>query len=72
MPAQMESFHGYALATSHKSGIFYSDVRRDAEDYGVNKDTIATWTKWLEEEGWFERLDSNLKRNPRAREPAQL
>jgi hypothetical protein len=64
MPAQMESFHRYALATSHKSGIFYSDVRRDAVDYGINKDTIATWTKWLEKGGWFERLDKRLKRNP--------
>jgi len=41
MPPQIESFHGYALATSHKSGVFYSDVRRDAEDYGINKDTVA-------------------------------
>ncbi len=64
MPPQIESFHGYALATSHKSGVFYSDVRRDAEDYGINKDTVANWTKWLAKEGWFDRLDGSLKRNP--------
>jgi hypothetical protein len=65
MPPQVESFHGYALATSRKSGVFYSDVRRDADDYGVNKDTITAWTKWLVKEGWFEPLDGKrLKRNP--------
>jgi hypothetical protein len=65
MAPQVESFHGYALATSRKSGVFYSDVRRDAEDYGVNKDAITAWTKRLVKEGWFEPLDGKrLKRNP--------
>jgi len=66
MPAQIESFHGYALATSRESGVFYSDARRDAEDFDVNKDTIIAWTHWLENQGWMDRLDKGkrLKRNP--------
>lgn len=66
MPAQIESFHGYALAASRESGVFYSDARRDAEDFDVNKDTILAWTHWLENQGWMERLDKGkrLKRNP--------
>src|SRR5258708_7570789 len=66
MPAQIESFHGYALAVSRESGIFYSDARRDAEEFGVDKNTIHTWTRWLEKRDWMVRLDKGkrLKRNP--------
>ena len=79
MPAAIESFHGYALAASRKSGIFYSDARRDAGQFvsnkpnkKVSKNTITAWTQRLDKEGWFERIDKGRKRNPVTGEYASI
>jgi hypothetical protein len=61
----VSAFHSYALAVSQQSGVFYSDARRDGRDFGVSKNTITAWTRKLERDGWFQRLDPDqrLKRN---------
>jgi hypothetical protein len=66
MPAAVNAFYEYALAVSKKSGIFFSDVRRDAWEFAVSKNTITAWTHRLEKSGWFKRVDhgKRLKRNP--------
>ena len=66
MPPDVSAFHEYALAVSHHSGIFYSNVRRDSWEFGVSKDRVSRWTKFLEQRGWFRRIDRSkrLKRNP--------
>lgn len=63
----MSAFHAYALRVSKDSGVFYSDSRRDAWEFTASKNTITKWTKRLEKEGWFRRLDMGrrLKRNKR-------
>lgn len=63
--AAVSAFHAYALAVSQRSGVFYSDTRRDGWEFGVSKNTITSWTQRLEEEGWLRRLDEGrqLKRN---------
>jgi hypothetical protein len=69
MAPAIAAFHDYARRVSEKSGIFYSDARRDAAEFGesgVSKNTINGWIHWLESSGWFKRIDrgKRLKRNP--------
>lgn len=60
--AAVSAFHAYARAVSQESGVFYSDARRDAWDFGVSKNTITSWTRRLEKEGWFRQLDESPRR----------
>ena len=52
LPAAVESYHRYALNVSRKSGVFYSDARRDAQDFGVGKNTITRWMDAMETAGF--------------------
>jgi hypothetical protein len=62
------AYHSYALAVSRGSGIFYSDDRRDAKEFGggISPRTIFGSRGRLEERGWFVRMDKGTrqKRNP--------
>src|SRR5260221_6779640 len=67
------ALHNYMIGASRKSGIFYSDDRRDAgqsdsQNSGggkVSKNSIAVWRHSLEKKGWIERIDGG----PRQRNP---
>ena len=63
MAPAVNAFYAYALSISKKSGIFYSDARRDAWEFQVNKDSVTKWTRYLESRGWLKRVD----RGPRLR-----
>ena len=56
------AYYDYALAVSHRSDVFYSDDRRDAEDFGVSNKTIWKLRTQLEKDGWFQPLDKRSKR----------
>src|SRR5258708_4200538 len=63
------AFYDYAITVSRGSGIFYSDDRRDAKEFGVDgisKNTITESRRRLERGGWFLRkhMGRRLKRNP--------
>jgi hypothetical protein len=77
MTPATESFYRYALAvsrpdltgTTKRKGIFYSDDRRDSEQFRLNRGGISTKTVYafrqeLERDGWFVRLDKG-KKQPR-------
>jgi hypothetical protein len=69
MSMAASTYYEYALAVSHKSDVFYSHDRRDAEQFGeesVSPTTILSLRSWLEGHGWFVPLDkrSKRKRNP--------
>ena len=62
-------------SASKKSGVYYSDDRRDAKFHSqksggesgkkVSKNTIAAWRHGLEKKGWIERIDGGPRhRNP--------
>jgi hypothetical protein len=59
------TYYEYALAVSHRSGVFFSHDRRDAEQFGedgVSPTTILSLRSWLEDRGWFVPLDKGSKR----------
>jgi len=63
------AYYSYALAVSRGSGIFYSDDRRDAKEFGedgISNRTIFDSRKRLEKTGWLVRRQTGrrLKRNP--------
>jgi hypothetical protein len=62
------AYYSYALAVSRGTGIFYSDDRRDAKEFGggISPRTIFGSRGRLEERGWFVRIDKGprQKRNP--------
>jgi hypothetical protein len=68
------ALHNYMTGASRKSGIFYSDDRRDAKQFKsqksgggkVSKNTVAVWRHSLERKGWIERIDGG----PRQRNPS--
>jgi len=67
------ALHNYMAGASRKSGVFYSDDRRDAGQFEspkdaakrISKNTITKWRHGLENKGWIERLD----KGPRQRNP---
>ncbi len=72
MSPAASAYHAYALAVSRASGVFYSDDRRDALEFGesekgVSNRTIFELRRFLERNGWFVRIDKGKarKRNPR-------
>ena len=56
-------FYTYVLQLTSKTGVFYTDTRRDAWEFSVDRGTIATWTKFLARRGWL-RLTSKSTRHP--------
>src|SRR5208283_182398 len=62
------AFYSYALRVSRGSrgsGVFYSDDRRDAEEFGehgVSKNTICESRGRLEDHGWFVRIGKGRRR----------
>lgn len=65
MSMAASTYYEYALVVSHKSGLFYSHDRRDAEQFGeegVSPTTILSLRSWLENHGWFVPLDKRTKR----------
>jgi hypothetical protein len=70
MSPAASAFHAYALAVSRTSGVFYSDDRRDAKEfgeYGISYRTIYGLRRFLDRAHWFVRIDkgSRIKRNPK-------
>ena len=65
MPAAVWALYEYARSVSHVKGIFFSNARRTAWELGINKNTVTSWTRELENKGWFVRQDKGkrLKRN---------
>lgn len=63
------AYYFYALTVSKASGVFYSDDRRDGEEFsesGISKNTVQCMRNRLEKAGWFRRIDKGKrrKRNP--------
>jgi len=59
------ALYSYALAVSQQSGVFYSDDRRDAEEFGehgVSKNTVCESRGRLEDHDWFVRIDKGQRR----------
>jgi hypothetical protein len=56
------AYHSYAFAVSRTSGVFYSDDRRVAEDFGVSPTTIFSLRTWLEDQGWLVPIDKKTER----------
>ena len=66
MSMAASAYHSYAFGVSRTSAVFYSDDRRDAEEFGVSNKTIFDLRTWLEHHGWLLPIDkgSKRKRNP--------
>jgi hypothetical protein len=68
MPPGVLAFYSYALALSRKTGIFWTNVRRDCWEFHVSKNTVSKWMRTLDFEGWFVPVDGQ-KRTKRSRNP---
>lgn len=55
-------FYCHARAVSHNSGVFYSEDRRDAQEFQCSKTTINSLRLALEKAGWFVRYDKGPRR----------
>jgi len=56
------AYHSYAFGVSATSRVFYSNDRRDAEEFHASKNTVGTIRAALERRGWLVPLDKGKKR----------
>jgi hypothetical protein len=59
MLAPVFGFYSYAAALCRNGGYFQSNARRDAWEFGVSKNTVTAWTRFLLQHGWFILRDSS-------------
>jgi len=53
MPPAIDSFYWFCLNRYRKAGVLWRDDRAFADDYGVSKNTVGSWVKFLERNGWL-------------------
>lgn len=55
MPPDVDSFYWFCLNRFRKGGVYRRDDRAVAEDYGVSKNRVTRWVRFLEQHGWLVR-----------------
>lgn len=63
MPPDVDSFYWFCLNRYRRGGVYRRDDRAVADDYGVSKNRVSRWVKFLETHGWLVRQRGGRHRN---------